>query len=88
MKEFILYILNQIITQPDALTVDEIDENGFITYTITVADEDMGYVIGKNGKTIRSIRSLVRSKAIKDGVRVRVDLKDPKEGQQPADDQA
>jgi len=38
----------------------------------------MGLAIGKNGRTIRSVRSLVKAKAIKDGVRVRVELIDKK----------
>ena len=41
---------------------------------IEVNKEDMGLLIGKEGKTIRSIRSLVRAKAIKDGVRVKVEI--------------
>ena len=74
MKEFIEYILNQLVTQPDKLMVTEDDQNGFFTYQIDVAEKDMGLVIGKEGRTIRSIRSLVKAKAIKDGVRVRVEL--------------
>lgn len=74
MKEFIEYILNQFVTNPEEVMVSEVDQNGFLTYEIEVAQDDMGLVIGKGGKTIRSIRSLVRAKAIKDGVRVRVEL--------------
>ncbi len=74
MKEFIEYILNQLVTKPGELMITEDDQNGFITYQIEVAEEDMGLVIGKEGRTIRSIRSLVKAKAIKDGIRVRVEL--------------
>lgn len=74
MKEFIEYILNQLVKNPDEMSVSEKDDNGYITYNIEVAEEDMGLVIGKGGRTIRSIRSLVKAKAIKDGVRVRVEL--------------
>jgi predicted RNA-binding protein YlqC (UPF0109 family) len=74
MKEFIIYILEQIVTQPDKISITEDTQNGGTTYEIEVADTDMGLVIGKNGRTIRSIRSLVKAKAIKDGVRVRIDL--------------
>lgn len=74
MKEFIEYILNQLVAHPDQLSVTEDDQNGFITYHIDVAEDDMGLVIGKGGRTIRSIRSLVKAKAIKDGVRVRIEL--------------
>jgi predicted RNA-binding protein YlqC (UPF0109 family) len=76
MKEFIEYILNQIVSQPDKVSVSETEENGFVTYVVEVADEDMGLVIGKQGKTIKSIRSIVKAKAIKDGIRVRIELVD------------
>ncbi len=76
MKEFLVYILNQIVSQPENIKIEELNDNGYVTFNIEVADEDMGLVIGKQGKTIRSIRSLIRAKAIKDGVRVRVELID------------
>jgi hypothetical protein len=72
MKEFIEYLLNQIVSKPDQITVEEADEAGMKIYKIHVATEDMGTVIGKEGHTIKSIRDLVRSKAIKDDVRVRI----------------
>lgn len=74
MKEFIEYILNQIVSHPDEIEVNEVTQNGLTVYEINVHEEDMGLVIGKNGRTIRSIRSLIKSKAIKDGVRIRVEL--------------
>ena len=74
MKEFIEYILNQIVSKPDEIEVNEVTQNGLTVYEINVHEDDMGLVIGKNGRTIRSIRSLIKSKAIKDGVRIRVEL--------------
>ncbi len=76
MKEFIEYLLNQIVSNPKAVKVEEVDENGLLIYKIEVAQEDMGPVIGKEGRTINSIRALARSKAIKDGIRIRVELID------------
>ena len=83
MKEFIEYILNQIVSKPEQIIVTEIEDNGLVTYTIEVALEDMGLVIGKEGRTIKSIRSLVRSKAIKEGIRVRVELIDKGKPNEP-----
>jgi predicted RNA-binding protein YlqC (UPF0109 family) len=81
MKEFIEYILKQIVSNPDEIKVNEVTQNGLTIYEINVHDDDMGLAIGKNGRTIRSIRSLVKAKAIKEGIRVKVDLIDnnPKE---------
>ena len=74
MKEFIEYILNQIVNHPDEIEVNEVTQNGLTIYEINVHEDDMGLVIGKSGRNIRSIRSLIKSKAIKDGVRIRVEL--------------
>jgi len=74
MKEFIEYILLQIVNNADDIEVNEVTQTGLTTYEINVNEDDMGLVIGKNGRTIRSIRSLIKAKAIKDGVRIRVEL--------------
>ena len=72
MKEFIEYLVKQIVSQQDQVAVAESEEEGLKVFRIHVATEDMGTVIGKEGHTIKSIRDLVRAKAIKDDVRVRV----------------
>lgn len=82
MKEFIEYLLSQIVSKPESVKVEEVQDNGLAIYKIEVAQEDMGPVIGKEGRTINSIRALVRSKAIKDGVRVRVELIDREKTEQ------
>ncbi len=88
MKFYVEYILNQLVSKPDELMVTEDNQNGFFTYHIDVAEEDMGLVIGKAGRTIRSVRSLIKAKAIKDGVRVRVELieKGTKDSEDPDHD--
>jgi uncharacterized protein len=72
MKKFIEYLIKQIVSQQDQVEINESEEEGLKIYKIHVANEDMGTVIGKEGHTIKSIRDLVRAKAIKDDVRVRV----------------
>ncbi|OGC45657.1 hypothetical protein A2V49_03050 [candidate division WWE3 bacterium RBG_19FT_COMBO_34_6] len=81
MQEFLEYIINQIVNKPEEVKISKQDESGLIVYMIEVADEDMGVIIGKEGRTIKSIRSLIKAKAIKDGVRVRIELID-KQNQQ------
>jgi hypothetical protein len=80
MKEFIEYLLNQIVSKRDQMEVKESDEAGLKIYKIHVAVEDMGTVIGKEGHTIKSIRDLIRAKAIKDNVRVRVVVEESQQG--------
>ncbi len=74
MKELVEYIVKNIVRNPDAVEVTEEQDGDRINITIHVAKEDMGAVIGKKGAVINAIRSIVRVKAIKDGVFVRVDI--------------
>lgn len=78
MKDLLLYMANAIVEKPNQVKVEETsDETGLITYTISVDSEDMGRIIGKEGKTIGAIRSLARVAGRKQGKRIRVDLKEP-----------
>lgn len=75
MKDFALYLLSQIVDNPEAIQVDEQETaEGAVTLTITVAKEDMGRVIGKEGKIIRSIRDLIKILAVKQNKHVDVVL--------------
>jgi len=76
MKEFIEYLVKNIVTKPEAVEVKEISQEGGMDYMVKVADEDMGIIIGKEGKTIKSVRNLAKAKAIKDDVRIRIDLEE------------
>ncbi len=76
MKEFIKYIVQQIVSQPDQIEVDEVNENGVFIYTISAAKEDMGTLIGKEGRNIKSIRNMAKAKAIKDDIRISVNIKE------------
>lgn len=59
-QQFLEYILESIITKKEGLTlVRTVDEMG-VLYTVTVAPEDVGKVLGKNGEIAKAIRSLLR----------------------------
>ena len=76
MKEFIAYLLTQIVSKPEEVQVfEEVEpQSNFYVYKVSVAQEDMGIVIGKEGRNIKSLRALTRAKAIKDGVRMNIEL--------------
>ena len=75
MKEVLEYILTSIVDDPKAVSVtEEIAEDGIINFTVTVAKEDMGKVIGKEGKVIRSIRNVMKVKAIKENKKINISL--------------
>jgi predicted RNA-binding protein YlqC (UPF0109 family) len=79
MKQFLEYVIPNLVTHPDEVVVTEEEKDGVIHLIIQVNPEDVGRVIGKSGKIIKSLRQLVRVMAIKQGVRVNVDVADGNE---------
>lgn len=77
MKQLIEYIVSNIVNHPENVTVTETEvEPGVTKYIIDVNPEDIGRVIGKQGKVIKAIRQIVRIAAIQKGTRAIVDLKE------------
>lgn len=74
MKDILLTLLTSIVDNPDDVSVEETDENGFVTLTITVNKDDMGRVIGKEGKVIRSLRNVMKIPAMKQGKKITIAL--------------
>ena len=74
MKDFLSWLIKAIVDNPEKVTVSETENNGQLTLKLNVAQEDMGKVIGKGGKIIKSIRSLLRVRAIKEGKSVNLEL--------------
>lgn len=76
MKELITYLAKSLVDDPDAVTVDEQETDDAIVYTLSVAPDDMGRVIGKQGKIAKAIRSIVKSASYKLSKKVVVEIKD------------
>lgn len=74
MKDTLHFIISSIVDNPDAVKIDEHEEDGILNFSVTVAKEDMGKVIGKEGKVIRSIRNIMKIKAMKHGQRINISL--------------
>jgi len=74
MKDLVEYIVKQLVSNPDKVTVTEETSVEGIMLVLDVAPEDMGLIIGKGGQTIKSIRRLLTVKAIADQVRVNLRL--------------
>lgn len=72
MKDLLEFIVKGISEEADKVSVSEQKEEGLDNYTIFVAEKEIGKIIGKGGKVIKAIRTLVKLKAIKDGSRVRL----------------
>ena len=76
MKELLLYIARNLVDHPDAVSVSEIPGDDELTLELRVAPEDMGKVIGRQGRIAKEIRTVVRSYAQRTGVKVAVDIVD------------
>lgn len=77
MKDFLESLIKSIVENPDAVSItEEVDDQERQLLTITVDPEDMGRVIGKSGKVINAVRTIMRVVAIRQGVKVRIDIKD------------
>ena len=74
MKDTLHFIVSSIVENADAVMIEENEEEGYTNFTITVAPEDMGKIIGKEGKVIRSIRNSMKVKAMKHDLRIKVSL--------------
>lgn len=77
MQEFLTYLLTNIVKNPQDVKVVEVVEGTTYVYNISVHADDMGLVIGKEGRTIKSVRALAKAKAIKEGVMIKVELLEP-----------
>ena len=74
MKELVETIAKALVDSPDQVKVtEEVNEKGMLI-TLSVAKEDIGKVIGKQGRVANAIRSVVKAVAIKNGVHVIVDI--------------
>ena len=65
MKEFIEYIAKNLVDEPNSVSVDEITEENKVVLRLHVAKTDLGKVIGKQGKTAKSMRILLTAVAAK-----------------------
>ena len=75
LQEFLEFVLSQLVARRDLAGVShEIDDEGVHIYRARVAEEDLGKVIGKNGRTASSIRSLLKATGEKNGIAVRMKI--------------
>lgn len=76
MKELLIAIASGLVENPEAVTVtvDEPNEEGIIVYHLRVAQDDMGRVIGKQGRIAKAIRTVMRAAANRNDQKVAVDI--------------
>lgn len=74
MKEFVAYIVKNLVDSPDNVEINEIVGQHTLIIELLVAKEDIGKIIGKHGKTINAIRTLLMAVASRNGLRVTLEI--------------
>ena len=74
MKELLLYVAKQLVDHPDAVTVTEREEADNTVLELRVAPEDMGRVIGKQGRIAKAMRTVMRAAATRQDAKVAVEI--------------
>ncbi|MDQ2939798.1 MAG: KH domain-containing protein [Actinomycetota bacterium] len=76
MKDLLEFLTCALVEDPGAVEVEELEDDGDLIYEITVADDDLGRVIGKGGRVANALRSVAKAAAVKQERRVIVDILD------------
>lgn len=77
MKELVTYLAKALVTQPEEVRVEEYtEEDGTIVFEIEVAEEEVGRMIGRRGRTANAVRQVVKACATREGKRAVVEILD------------
>jgi predicted RNA-binding protein YlqC (UPF0109 family) len=74
MKDLLEYIVKSIVAEPDAVKISEENSEEGLLIKLEVAPDDKGRVIGRQGRVAQALRTLLRVKAAKDNIRVRLEI--------------
>lgn len=76
ITELLEFLVKALVEEPGAVEVEELEEDGDLVYEISVADGDLGRVIGKGGRVANAIRTIAKAAAVRIERRVIVDILD------------
>lgn len=74
MGELVEYIAKSLVDKPDEVDINEIEGSQSIIIELKVAEDDMGKIIGRQGRIAKAIRTVVKAAAIKENKRVVVEI--------------
>ena len=74
LKGLVEYVAKALVDKPDAVKVDEVQDGNTTVYELEVDEEDIGKVIGRQGRVVRGLRALVKAAATRKGTRVDLDV--------------
>jgi predicted RNA-binding protein YlqC (UPF0109 family) len=86
LREFLEYVVGSLIEHRDLASISQRQDGNRITFDVLLHEEDVGHVIGRNGHTIKALRSLMTATAIREGLKVslRVDPRPRRPATPPA----
>jgi predicted RNA-binding protein YlqC (UPF0109 family) len=76
MTELLEFLVRALVEDPEAVVVEEVEEEGDLVYEISVAEDDLGRVIGKGGRVANAIRTIAKAAAVRIDRRVIVEILD------------
>jgi predicted RNA-binding protein YlqC (UPF0109 family) len=74
MRYFLEFVLQRLIDHPDDVDLRQIEEERHLTFQVSVHPDDLGKVIGRNGRTINAIRGMLNAAGSRNDQRVTVEL--------------
>ena len=74
MEELLTFLAKSLVDHPDDVSVKRVDGENTVVYELRVNDDDMGKVIGKQGRIAKAIRTVVKAAASKEDKKVVVDI--------------
>jgi predicted RNA-binding protein YlqC (UPF0109 family) len=74
MRDLVEFLVRALVADPDAVRVEELDSNGDTVFEVHVADDDLGRVIGRDGRVANAIRTITKAAATREGGRVMVEI--------------
>ena len=74
LKDLVDFLARGLVDQPEQVEVEEIEEDGALVFELKVAEEDLGKVIGKQGRTAKALRTILSAASAKTGRRTILEI--------------
>jgi predicted RNA-binding protein YlqC (UPF0109 family) len=74
MVELLAYLARELVDDPEAVRVETEERDGALVLVLHVAPDDLGKVIGRGGRIVRALRTIMRATAVREGQRVLVEI--------------
>jgi predicted RNA-binding protein YlqC (UPF0109 family) len=76
VAELLAYLARELVDEPEAVRVEAEERDGGLVLYLHVAPDDVGKVIGRGGRIVRALRTVVRASSVRDGRRVQIEIAD------------